>query len=154
MAKISLDQRKAIKEVINKNFTFSDLSKRFVNVDSSTGNIFCPFHENTDTPAAKMYWDDERNIWIIHCFGKCHRNFTTYDYVDLVLCKKYGRYSSPYHFLTENMSQEQLSAELTFYVEASAQETRNSFEKKISYINSVFQKHENAIDYIEELYTR
>ena len=47
-----------IREIINRNFTFADLSKRFEGVDSSTGNIYCPFHENHDTPAAKMYWDD------------------------------------------------------------------------------------------------
>ena len=67
---------RTVKNVINDNFTFADLSPRFKGVDSSTGNIFCPFHENHDTPAAKMYWDSEREIWILHCFGECHRNFT------------------------------------------------------------------------------
>ena len=61
---------RAIKRVINENFTFADLSLRFKGVDSSTGNIFCPFHENTETPAAKMYWDEERGIWRLQLYRK------------------------------------------------------------------------------------
>lgn len=146
-------QRIAIREVINKNFTFSDLSPRFKNVDSSTGNIFCPFHENHDTPAAKMYWNEYKERWEIHCFGECHRNFTAYDYVDLILCLKYQKYASPLDFLQKNMDQRDLQNQLTFYVKRGAELEVSLFEEKVTYINNVFAEYDNVIDYIEELYT-
>ena len=142
-----------IKEVINRNFTFADLSKKFEGVDSSTGNIFCPFHENHDTPAAKMYWDEERELWIIHCFGECHRNFTAYDYVERIFCEKYQKYQSPLHFLRASMPESKLGVQLDLYqknvsllIEAYENEKRN-------YIDNLFVETGNIIDFIEQLYT-
>ena len=144
---------RTIKKVINQNFTFSDLSNRFKGVDSSTGNIFCPFHENHDTPAAKMYWDEDRGIWIIHCFGECHRNFTAYDYVDLILCRKYQKYTSPYHFLKANMVEYQLNWQLELYQKEVNEEEIGYFEEKKNYIDNVFNETGNVTDFIERLYT-
>ncbi len=144
---------RTIKKVINQNFTFSDLSNRFKGVDSSTGNIFCPFHENHDTPAAKMYWDEDRGIWIIHCFGECHRNFTAYDYVDLILCRKYQKYTSPYHFLKANMVEYQLNWQLELYQKEVNEEEIGYFEEKKNYIDNVFSETGNVTDFIERLYT-
>ena len=143
---------KSVKAIINKNFTFADLSPRFVNVDSSTGNIFCPFHENHSTPAAKMYWDEEREIWVIHCFGECHRSFTAYDYVDLILCKKYEKYKSPLEFLKKNMAHDLLSMQL----EACKREREDQVELedslKTEYISKIAFENESTEDYIEALY--
>lgn len=144
---------RTIKKVINQNFTFSDLSNRFKGVDNSTGNIFCPFHENHDTPAAKMYWDEDRGIWIIHCFGECHRNFTAYDYVDLILCRKYQKYTSPYHFLKANMVEYQLNWQLELYQKEVNEEEIGYFEEKKNYIDNVFSETGNVTDFIERLYT-
>lgn len=146
-------QRIAIREVINKNFTFSDLSPRFKNVDSSTGNIFCPFHENHETPAAKMYWNEYRDRWELHCFGECHRNFTAYDYVDLILCLKHQKYSSPLDFLQKNMDPKELQNQLAFYVKQGAELEVSLFEEKISYINTVFAESDSITESIETLYT-
>ena len=142
----------AIKEVVNKNFTFSDLSPRFKNVDSSTGNIFCPFHENTDTPAAKMYWNEYKDRWEIHCFGECHRNFTAYDYVDLILCIKYQKYSSPLDFLRKNMDPAELQKQLSFYKKKGVELEVSLFEEKVEYINNVYSEAENSVEFIERLY--
>ena len=152
MIKNKYDKR-TIKNVINSNFTFADLSPRFKGVDSSTGNIFCPFHENHDTPAAKMYWDSEREIWILHCFGQCHRNFTAYDYVELILCDKYQKYSSPLQFLKANMSEIDLGRMLDDYQKQLSSEMYSSIEKKRDYINNAFYETGNIIDFIERLYT-
>ena len=142
-----------IKEVINKNFTFADLSKRFEGVDSSTGNIFCPFHENHDTPAAKMYWDTEREIWILHCFGECHRNFTAYDYVERIFCQKYQKYNSPLQFLRANMPESKLGTQLDFY-QKNANLMMESYEnEKRTYIDNLFEETGNIEDFIEALYT-
>lgn len=143
---------RTIKSIINKNFTFSDLSPRFKNVDSSTGNIFCPFHENHSTPAAKMYWNENSQLWVIHCFGQCHRNFTAYDYVDLVLCKKYQKYSSPFEFLKKNMP----LSDLYFQIEISEKEREDQVDMetsaKVEYIQKIAEENEATEDFIEALY--
>ena len=150
---ITLRQWRAVKEVINRNFTFADLSPKFKGVDSSTGNIFCPFHENHETPAAKMYYNENRNIWVIHCFGECHRNFTAYDYVDLILCLKYQKYTSPLEFLKHNMAEQELKRQLKNCEKFVAENESNSYTEKVDYINTVFAQYDNVADYIEELYT-
>ena len=146
-------KRRVIKEIINRNFTFADLSPRFENVDSSTGNIFCPFHENHETPAAKMYWDERRELWILHCFGECHRNFTAYDYVALVLCIKYQRYENPFEFLKEKLDNTQLKQQIQLYKDVAYAETETYYEERITYIDNVFADCENVEEYIEILYT-
>ena len=149
----SLRQWRAIRETINRNFTFADLSPRFKNVDSSTGNIFCPFHENHETTAAKMYFDERRDIWILHCFGECHRNFTAYDYVDLILCLKYQKYRSPLDFLKAHMPESELKKELNKWENQIADVSASYYAEKVDYINTVSAQYDNISDYIEELYT-
>lgn len=152
MKKIMVNRR-VLQEVINSNFTFSDLSKRFENVDSSTGNIFCPFHENHSTPAAKMYWDEIREIWILHCFGECHQSFTAYDYVERILCQQQRKYLNPLEFLRVHMPFNQLYSQIELYKQQSINLTQAAMQDKIDYINNVYAEHENLVDYIEELYT-
>lgn len=142
-----------IRAVLNNNFTFSDLAKRFENVDSSTGNIFCPFHENHDTPAAKMYWDEVREIWVLHCFGECHWTYTAYDYVNLILCIQQEKYNSPLDFLRANMNPSELYNQIQLYKKQDIDLTQIAMQDKIDYINNIYAKHENLVDYIEELYT-
>lgn len=152
MAELTLRRRLAIKEVINQNFTFSDLSRRFINVDSSTGNIYCPFHENHSTPAAKMYWDETRDIWVIWCFTE-HKHFTTYDYVNLILCKQYQKYSSPLDFLKKNFPPYELQNYLEFYEKQNLEKYQELTTDKINYINNVSYQNETIADYIETIYT-
>ena len=144
---------RVIKEVVNSNFTFADLSNRYKNVDSSTGNIYCPFHENHETPAAKMYWDDEKDIWVLHCFGECHRSYTTYEYVEKILCEKYKRYISPLHFLKLNMPETSLSMQLDICKNIVDVDLSQLYSKKKDYINNVFDETGNISDFIEKLYT-
>ena len=152
MAELTLQKRLAIKEVINQNFTFSDLSPRFVNVDSSTGNIYCPFHENHSSPAAKMYWDEVRDIWVIWCFTE-HRHFTAYDYVKLILCEKYQKYSSPLDFLKKNFPPYELQNYLEFYEKQNLEQYQSYTEERINYINNASYQNESIADYIETIYT-
>ena len=149
--KIKYD-KSVLKEVINKNFTFADLSPKYKDVDSSTGNIFCPFHENHETPAAKMYWDGDKEIWVIWCFTE-HRHFTAYDYVELILCEKYKRYLSPLHFLKTNMPETTLSMQLNLYQNQVNEIMEGSFGRKRDYIDSVFAETGNVVDFIEKLFT-
>lgn len=142
---------RSIKTVLNRNFTFSDLSPRFENVDSSTGNIFCPFHENHTSPAAKMYWDEINNMWVIWCFTE-HKHFTAYDYVNLILCEKYQKYKSPLDFLMQNMDKNELYAQLDIVEKQSEEQLETTMSNKVDYINWVFGENENTEDYIEALY--
>lgn len=59
---------------INKNIDFAETYQRMFNKDIRYGKCFCPFHENTDTPAAKYY--EESNT--IYCFS-CQRIYSSYD---------------------------------------------------------------------------
>lgn len=142
-----------VKAVIDRNFTFSDLSPRFEGVDSSTGNIFCPFHENHSSPAAKMYWDSEREIWVLHCFGQCHRNFTAYDYVDLILCDRYQKYHSPLDFLKKNMPSNELALQLNVFEKKHEEIAESIRVAKEEYINAVAAENDTIEDFIEALYT-
>ena len=153
MEKLSREKRFAIREIINQNFTFGDLSPKYLNVDSSTGNIYCPFHENHNTPAAKMYWDEDRGIWIIHCFGECHRNFTAYDYVELILCDKYQKYLSPLHFLRARMPEYKLGTQLELAQKFVNEEEISYIEERKNYIDNTFNETGNIVDFIERLYT-
>ena len=143
--------RETIKTVLNRNFTFADLSPRFKNVDSSTGNIFCPFHENRSTPAAKMYWDENREIWVLWCFTE-HKHYTAFDYVNLILCERYEKYKSPLDFLRKNMSLDELYPQL----DASERERQDLVETymdaKVEHIMQVAEECETLEDYIEKLY--
>ena len=149
----TLKRKRVLKEIINQNFTFGDLSPKYLNVDSSTGNIFCPFHENHTTPAAKMYWDETRNIWILHCFGECHRNYTAYDYVDLILCDKYQKYRSPLDFLQQNFPANKLQNYIEFYEKQNDDFYQELKTHKINYINNTFFQNEAIAEYIEAIYT-
>ena len=151
MAELTLKRRLAIKEIINQNFTFSDLSPKYTNVDSSTGNIYCPFHENHSSPAAKMYWDETNEIWVIWCFTE-HKRFTAYDYVNLILCNKYGKYSSPLDFLKKNFPQQELQTYLEFYENQNLEKYEERITEKINYINNVSYQSETIADYIETIY--
>ena len=151
MAKKMVSKR-TIKTIINKNFTFGDLSPRFKDVDSSTGNIFCPFHENHSTPAAKMYWNEAQQLWVLHCFGQCHRNFTAYDYVDLILCNKYEKYKSPLDFLQKNMPSGDLYIQIDTYEREREDQVEMESSAKIEYIQRIAEENEKTEDFIEALY--
>lgn len=50
-----------------------------------TGNVYCPFHDNTDTPAAKMYKDDDGDK--LYCYGECRRLYRPSDVMKQGLLK-------------------------------------------------------------------
>ena len=99
-----------------------------------------------------MYWNEDHQIWVIHCFGQCHRNFTAYDYVDLILCKKYEKYKSPLDFLKVNMP----LSDLYFQIDICEKEREDQIEletsAKIEYIQRIANENEKTEDFIEALY--
>lgn len=141
-----------LRQLVNNNFTFGDLSPRFKN--NYNANIFCPFHEHSfqGKGNAKMYYDEEKEIWVLACFVE-HRVFTAYDYVDLILCKRQGKYSSVKDFLLQKLdkaefisSYKSIQKNIDIYKET-------YYENKCRYIREVASEVEDLVDYIERLYT-
>lgn len=63
----------SIKEKVNNKFTAPEAWHIAFGSSPSSGKVFCPFHQNTRTPAAKLYNSH------LYCFGECNRAYTAYD---------------------------------------------------------------------------
>lgn len=61
-----------VAEYINNNLRIEDEYRRIFGRSMPTGKFFCPFHVNTNTPAAKHYFNG------IKCFS-CNKFYTVYD---------------------------------------------------------------------------
>lgn len=64
-----------VKEYINKHYSLEQEWIKVYGEPPSRGKVFCPFHSNTETPAAKIYENT------IKCFGACKRTYTLYDFL-------------------------------------------------------------------------
>ena len=66
----------------NKYNLFFNLLKKSGYIHRSNANLYCPFHDNYNTPSAKYYKDeDKESIW---CFSE-GRGYTLSNYYELVL---------------------------------------------------------------------
>lgn len=62
----------SFKEYVNGTLSIDAEYKRIFGKNLPSGKFFCPFHVNTNTPAAKRYFNG------IKCFS-CNRFYTVYD---------------------------------------------------------------------------
>lgn len=62
-----------VAEWVNQNLSFREEYRSIFGHDAPYGNVHCCFHDNTGTPAAKIYGN------VMKCFGACGRTFTVYD---------------------------------------------------------------------------
>ncbi len=60
-------------DYINNNCDFRDEYQRIFGKQLGYAKVFCPFHSNHNTPAAKVYGNT------LKCFGVCNRVYTVYD---------------------------------------------------------------------------
>lgn len=67
---------KLVRDYINKTVSFSDAWVGCFGSRVPYGKCFCPFHDNTDSPAAKVYEDR------LVCFGSCQRSYRAYDLIN------------------------------------------------------------------------
>jgi len=61
-----------IHEYLNETLDIRKEYKEIFGHDPAFGKIFCPFHINKNSPAAKIYGN------VIRCFS-CNKSFTVYD---------------------------------------------------------------------------
>jgi hypothetical protein len=85
-----------LKKIFNRVVPFDSLlDVRFY------GNVFCPFHENTNTPSARFY-KDEDDIIRLNCFAE-HKQFTAFDYVVKILK------DNPKKYIEKDLTESELS---------------------------------------------
>lgn len=140
-----------LRQLVNNNFTFGDLSPKFKN--NYNANIFCPFHEHSyrGKGNAKMYYDEDKEIWVLACFVE-HRVFTAYDYVDLVLCKKQGKYKSVKDFLLQKLDKAEFISSYKGIQKNIDIYKETYYENKCRYIREVASEVDDLVEYIERLY--
>lgn len=62
----------SFRDYVNGTLSIDAEYRRIFNKDMPSGKFFCPFHVNTNTPAAKHYFNG------IKCFS-CNKFYTVYD---------------------------------------------------------------------------
>lgn len=143
------DERRVQREVIIYNFDWEDVDSDFqVNFNA---NSYCKFHHNVHSPAGRFYKDEDRDIVVFHCFSE-HKTFTTFDYVDLILVKEQQQYRNIWDFLVKNMEPQKLQEAVTLVKNniSLLEESRN--EKRINYINSLYNEFDDVSEFINHLY--
>ena len=143
----AIDTR-VIREVVDKNFNFGDLNPKYQGMTSQNGNFFCPFHDNFQSPAAKFYEDGDRQV--LWCFSE-HRRYTPYDYVNLILCRKWGRYKSVIDFLNQHLGKWELEEELKIASTKNFEEGQENYEENRIKIDNLYNDCDDIEDYIERL---
>lgn len=66
---------KIVRNYINSSFSMSTVWVECFGSKIPYGKCMCPFHDNTDSPAAKVYEDH------LTCFGSCQRSYYPYDFL-------------------------------------------------------------------------
>lgn len=146
------DDVRILREIIEQNFSWEDLNpKRFNTNVMLNSNIFCPFHENKNTPSAKAFLDDTKNIVTIWCFTE-QRRYTTYDYVNLVIVNQQKKFPSVQAFLINKLGEQRFNELYSLAEEGIDLEEASLTEQTIEYIDNLYNEKNNVIDFINCLY--
>lgn len=143
---------RVLRNIIEQNFPLNEIVPEYDGLSQNTANCFCVFHKNVSSPSGKLYWDDEKDILVLHCFAE-HRTFTSFDYVNLVLCERKHEYTDPYDFLEKNMAPEELNEYIKLAKDRMELLTESAYERKVEYINNLYNEYDNLHDFINELYS-
>lgn len=141
-----------LRKIIEQNFPLNELVPEYDGLTQNTANVYCVFHPNHGSPAGKLYWDDEKDILVLHCFAE-HKTFTSFDYVVKILCERYGKYSDPLDFLERNMSEQELQEVIKLASMDSDDLEESAFERKIQYISNLYNEYDDVCEFIDKLYT-
>lgn len=63
-----------LREFVNKEYDLAEVYELCTGKHPPTGKCFCPFHDNKNTPAAKIYGN------VLHCFV-CGKNYGPYEFL-------------------------------------------------------------------------
>lgn len=72
--------------LVNKYINMFSLMDRYGMHPQEINNMFCPFHYNVNTKAAKMYKDGDQ--WVLWCFSE-RKLFTSWDVYELLNINPY-----------------------------------------------------------------
>lgn len=146
------NDRKILKKIVNQNFTFGDFNKYLENTYNA--NVYCPFHEHSFSGKgnAKLYFNEEENIWVLHCFVKCG-NKTAYDYLQEIVIQREGKYSSVEDFLIERLGTPEFLAQYRGIKDNIDYTKETSYQEKKRYIENLYNETDDVVDFIESLYT-
>lgn len=150
MAKFN--NRQVLKKIVNQNFTLGDFNKYLENTYNA--NIYCPFHEHSYSGKgnAKLYYNEEEGIWVLHCFVKCGTK-TAYDYLQEITIEREHKYSSVEEFLVEHLGRPEFIAQYKGIQDNLDYTEETSYQAKKRYIENVYNDvNEDIVDYIEKLY--
>lgn len=129
---------KKLKIIIERLIPFEEL------MDVSFGTVYCPFHDNTRTKAAKFYLDDD-NVVRLFCFAE-NKTYTSYDYLRLI------ENVNPVDFLKSKYSDKELNKLMTIL------ENNNCFDDFVNsdVLNDVNNKwvdsEENLKIFLDDIY--
>lgn len=149
--KILKKDRHLLKLVVNKLFVFGDLMKSLKDVDSSTGNINCPFHEaegygENTSQSAKVYYNEELNINTITCFTR-KRSYTCFNFIEMVL------EVNPYEYLIANKDMSKVLEIVDAVTKGYINFNNEILENRTIYVDNLFEEVDcDIVDYIERLY--
>lgn len=143
---------RVLRTIIEQNFPLNEIVPEYDGLTQNTANVYCVFHPNHGSPAGKLYWDEEKDILVLHCFSE-HKTFTSFDYVVKVLCERYGKYSDPVDFLLKNMSEQELKEILTLAEMNLDELEETSYEQKVEYITNLYNEFDEVCEFIDNLYT-
>lgn len=138
--------------IIEQNFPLNELVPEYNGLTQNTANVYCVFHPNYSSPSAKLYWDDEKDILVLHCFSE-HKTFTAYDYVNQVLCYQKGLYKDPTDYIIRNIPEEELKEVLKLAEFNFDDLEGNMFENRLRYITNLYNELDDTNEFINQLYT-
>lgn len=149
---IEKDNPIILRAIAENSITFEQLNpKRFNHNVMLNSSIFCPFHDNYNTPAAKAYWDEDRDIVVIWCFTE-QKRFTTYDYINKILVNKYKKYSSVQDYLIRTLGENKFNELYSLAEQSTSLENESLREQTVEYIDNLYNEYDNVIDFINCLY--
>lgn len=115
--------------VVSKSIPISEL------IDEHSKSIYCPFHDDSGKPSAMLMLNDSDGIEKIHCFVCTKKQFTSYDYIKIILNQK------PLDYLNNNVHELIIESTLNKAI----QFKQNLNLEKIDSINSIWKKSNNDL---------
>ena len=145
------DHRNALRAVVNRNFVFGDFNKYLDNTYNA--NVFCPFHEHSfqGKGNAKLYFDEDREIWVLHCFAGCG-TLTTFDYVERILVERKKFYPSVQDFLRIKLGETEFLTQYKLALENEELILETERQERSRYITNTYNEVDDVVEFIENLY--